>query len=99
MYDHEQDSENVVLIEVQAQGVKVCDAGVSDSGVVFLPGDLHPLGSFAALMQAAKANVPFISNSAVSTLYPADWLRGECLQNTDRLRIIGNMEALVRSGQ
>jgi hypothetical protein len=73
-------------------------AGVAkDSGLVYLQGDLHPDGSSIALMKAAKEHVPYVPVSAVQVLFPADWLRGECLGDADRLRIIGNLESFVRS--
>ena len=90
------EDEDVSLIEIRADGRKVATAGVSASGVVFLRGDIHPLGSSTALMTAAVQQVPYIEVSAVEVIYPADWLRAECMGNMDRLRIINNMEAFVR---
>ena len=90
------DDEDVSLIEIQVMGQKVATAGVSKSGQVFLQGDIHPLGSASALLTAAINKVPYIEVSAVEVLYPADWLRAECLGNVDRQRIIDNAEAFVR---
>lgn len=90
------EDEDVSLIEIQIKGQKVATAGVSASGQVFLRGDIHPLGSSTALMTAAVQQVPYIEVSAVEVLYPADWLRAECMGNMDRIRIINNTEAFVR---
>lgn len=97
--DVDEDIEDVDVIEIQHGGVKVALAGVSASGVVFLSGDIHPLGAFPALMRAAKEHVPYISTGSVNALFPADWLRAACLHDADRLRVIGNMERFVRSSQ
>lgn len=90
------DDEDVSLIEIQVKGQKVATAGVSESGVVYLRGDVHPLGSMYALPTAAMQQVPYIEVSAVEVLFPADWLRAECMGNMDRIRIINNAEAFVR---
>ncbi len=90
------DDEDVSLIEIQVKGQKVATAGVSESGVVYLRGDVHPLGSASALLTAAVHQVPYIEVSAVEVLYPADWLKAECLHDQDRMRIISNAEAFVR---
>lgn len=97
-YDIEEDSEDVDVFELQMQGgMKVGLVGVAPaSGTVYLGGDLHPLGAFPALMKAAKEQVPYISTSSVNALYPALWLRGECLHDADRLRVIDNLEKLAR---
>jgi len=90
------EDEDVSLVEIQINGQKVASAGVSTSGQVFLRGDIHPLGSSTALMTAAVQQVPYIEVSAVEVLFPADWLRSECMGNMDRIRIINNAEAFVR---
>jgi len=90
------DDEDVGLIEIQVNGQKVASAGVSTSGQVFLRGDIHPCGSASALVTAAVHQVPYIEVSAVEVLFPADWLRSECMGNMDRIRIINNAEAFVR---
>ena len=95
IFDTEYD-EDVSLMEIQVKGQKVATAGVSQSGQVFLRGDIHPLGSASALVTAAVHQIPYIEVSAVEVLYPADWLRSECLHDADRLRIINNAEAFVR---
>ena len=59
-------------------------------------GDIHPPGSASALIAAAAQHVPYVAISAVGCFSPADWLRSECLHDMDRLRIIGNAEAIVR---
>lgn len=91
--------EDLDLMEIRSSDQKVGLAGVSESGGVYLAGDLHPLGSASALLAAAHAHVPYVSVSAVCVLYPAEWLRGECLGNADRLRIIDNLVAFVRGSR
>lgn len=94
-----EDSEDLIILAIKGRGVQPgLHAGISASGVVYLQGDLHPLGSASALLTAAKQHVPYVAISAVQVLYPADWLRGECAHDADRLRVIGNMEELVRRG-
>lgn len=95
IFDTDED-EDVSLIEIQVQGQKVASAGVSASGQVFLNGEIHPHGSASALVTAAVQQVPYIEVSAVEVLYPADWLRAECMGDVDRQRIIDNAEAFVR---
>ena len=95
IFDTDED-EDVSLIEIQVRGQKAATAGVSESGVVYLNGEIHPLGSASALLTAAIHKVPYIEVSAVEVLYPADWLRAECLGDVDRQRIIDNAEAFVR---
>lgn len=90
------DDEDVSLIEIQVKGQKVATAGVSASGTVFLNGEIHPMGSASALVTAAVHQVPYIEVSAVEVLYPADWLRSECMAHPDIRRIIDNAEAFVR---
>lgn len=89
-------TEDLLLIEVMAGGVKAQSAGVTADGHVFLAGDIHPLGSFSAMMRASQQDVPYVAVSAVEVLFPADWLAGECLADLDRLRIIANAEAFAR---
>lgn len=91
-------SEDLHLIELQAPGTVPLHAGLTASGMVYLRGDLHPLGSATALIKAAREHVPYAAVSAVNVLFPADWLRGECLHDADRLRVIAAMERLVRGG-
>ena len=95
IFDTDED-EDVNLVEIQVKGQKVATAGVSASGIVYLQGDIHPCGSASALVTAAVHQIPYIEVSAVEVLYPADWLRAECLGNMDRIRIINNAEAFVR---
>jgi hypothetical protein len=64
--------------------------------MVYVSGEIHPLGAATSLIKAAKEHVPYIAVSAVEVLYPADWLRGECLHDPDRLRIINNLERFTR---
>ena len=97
MFDVE-DEEELDLHEVRVSDMPMTWVGVSKSGYVYLPGDIHPLGSATALIKAAKEHVPYVAVSAVRVLYPADWLRGECLHDPDRLRIIGNLERIARGG-
>ena len=99
MFDTDE-TEDLQIVEIKGSGVPPgLHAGVTPSGDVFLRGDLHPLGSASALIAAAKAHVPYVAISAVQVLFPADWLRGECLHDADRLRVIANMEALVRGAR
>ena len=63
IFDTDED-ETLYLLDVHRGGEKVQTAGISESGTVFLRGDLHPMGSFAALMLAAKAQVPYIEVNA-----------------------------------
>lgn len=95
IFDTDED-EDVNLVEIQVKGQKVATAGVSASGIVYLQGEIHPLGSASALVTASVHQIPYIEVSAVEVLYPADWLRAECLGNMDRIRIINNAEAFVR---
>lgn len=95
-YEVDETEESVDVIEIQYGGHKVGLAGVSESGVVYLSGDLHPVGAFGALMLAAKEHVPYISTSSVNALFPSDWIRGACLHDADRLRVIGNLERYAR---
>jgi len=90
-----EDAEDLQIVEIQG-GPAPVDAGVTQSGDVYLRGDLHPLGSASALLAAAAQHVPYVAITAIQVLFPADWLRGECLHDMDRLRIIDNMERLVR---
>ena len=90
-----EEAEDLNIIEINGGPAPVY-AGVTDSGDVYLQGDIHPLGSASALIAAAAQHVPYVAISAVRVLFPADWLRGECLHDTDRLRIIGNVEQMAR---
>lgn len=97
-----EDSEDLDLISIQLSditrrnGVEVQTAGISASGLVYLRGDIHPMGSYPAMARAAAQQVPYVAVSAVEVLFPAEWLRAECLHDLDRLRVIGEAEALVR---
>lgn len=90
-----EETEDLNVIEIQG-GPQPLYAGVTNGGEVFLRGDLHPQGSFAALMLAAQQHVPYVAISAVQVLFPAHWLRAECLHDADRQRVIDNLENLVR---
>lgn len=95
-----EESEDIIILAIQGAGIQPgLHAGISESGDVYLPGDIHPLGSASALLTAARMHVPYVAVSAVQVLYPSDWLRAECMHDRDRLRVIGNMEELVRRGQ
>lgn len=91
-----EETEDVQIVGIVMDDRPICDAGITASGVVYLRGDIHPLGSEKALALAAVLHVPHIAVNAVSVLFPADWLRGECMADPDRIRIIDNQEALVR---
>lgn len=91
------ETEDIDLMEIKIGENKVTEAGIARaSGIVYLNGDIHPMGSFPCLMLAAKQHVPYVYTSAVSALFPADWLRAECLHDADRLRVISNLESFVR---
>lgn len=91
------ETEELDLMEVRMGEMRVGWAGLArGSGLVYLAGDTHPLGSATALIKAAKERIPYVAVSAVNVLFPADWLRGECLGDPDRLRIIDNLERFVR---
>lgn len=90
------DSEDLSLMEIKVGDQRVSHAGVSESGLIYLQGDLHPLGSATALIKAAKEHIPYVAVTAVEVLFPADWLRGECLHDLDRLRVITNLENVAR---
>lgn len=90
-----EEAEDLNIVEIQG-GPGPVYAGITDGGDVYLQGDIHPLGSASALISAAAQQVPYVAISAVRVLFPADWLRGECLHDLDRLRIISNAEAIVR---
>ncbi len=100
MDDYDTDNtEDVDLHEVRVGGAPAMTVGIAPkSGAVYLRGDLHPLGSASALLAAARHGVPYIALSAVEVLYPSDWLKGECLHDADRLRVIANIENYARSG-
>lgn len=89
-----EDSEDLDLISIQLSditrrnGVEVQTAGISASGLVYLRGDIHPMGSYPAMARAAAQQVPYVAVSAVEALFPAEWLRAECMHDVDRLRVI-----------
>lgn len=93
-----EEAEDLQVMEIQG-GPGPVYAGVTNGGEVYLQGDIHPLGSASALITAAAQNIPYVAISAVRVLFPCDWLRSECLHDIDRLRIIGNLENLARSGR
>jgi hypothetical protein len=96
-YDTDMD-EDLDLVELQVGGMKAATVGiVKNTGMVYIGGDLHPLGSFAALMLAAKEHVPYVALSAISVLFPAEWIRAACLHDVDRQRVIDNLEKHARS--
>jgi hypothetical protein len=97
-YDQDESTEDVELTEVKVGDFPAMTIGVSASGQVYIRGDLHPLGSATALLTAAAQHVGYIALSAVEVLYPADWLRGECMHDRDRVRVIDNIVNLARSG-
>jgi hypothetical protein len=97
--EDEDENEDLHLVELQAPGAAPLHAGITASGMVYLRGDLHPLGSATALIKAARDHVPYAAVSAVNVLFPADWLRGECLHDTDRLRVVAAMERVVRGAR
>ena len=94
-----EDSEDLDLMEIRVHDKPNSWAGVSASGMVYLQGDLHPLGSATALIKAAKENVPYVSVSAVRVLYPSEWLRAECMHDADRTRVIDNLCGFVRGAR
>lgn len=93
-----EDAEEVDLMEVRAGEQVVGWVGVSrPEGHVYLGGDLHPYGSASAMLVAKLQNVPYIAVSAVRVLFPAEWLRAECLADADRVRVIDNLVSWARS--
>lgn len=72
-------------------------AVAEQSGTVYVSGELHPVGAYSALLLAAKDDVPYASRGAVSAYFPVDWIRGACLHDPDRLRILDNLERIARS--
>jgi hypothetical protein len=98
-FETEESREDVELHEVRAGDAPAMTIGVAQqTRHIFIRGDLHPLGSATALLTAAAQHVPYIQLNAVNVLFPLEWLRGECQHDMDRLRIIANIEAFVRSG-
>lgn len=98
-YDTDE-TEDLTIVEIQGRNIPPgLRAGISASGDVYLRGDIHPLGAATALIAAAGQHIPYVALSAVSVLFPADWLRGECAHDMDRLRVIDNMERLVRGAR
>lgn len=84
-------------MELQVAGRAFGWAGIArGSGLVYLSGDLHPYGSFKAMKLAQVANVPYVAVSAVRVLFPAEWLRAECMADPERVRVIDNAAAFVR---
>lgn len=98
-YDQTEAEEDVDLTEVRAGDAPAMTIGVgAQTGDIFVRGDLHPLGSATALLTAAAQHIPYIALSAVEVLFPLDWLKGECLHDVDRLRVLVNIESFVRNG-
>ena len=92
------ETEDLDLMEVRAGDKPVGWAGITrPDGRVYLGGDIHPLGSALAMLKAAKEHVPYVAVSAVRVMFPAEWLRAECMHDADRLRIIDNLSSWVRS--
>lgn len=93
-----EDGEDLDLMDVQVAGKSVSLAGITRRGrEVYLDGEIHILGGTIALIKAVKENVPYVAASTASTLFPAAWLKAECEQDADRLRIINNLERFVRT--
>lgn len=91
------DAEDMDLMELQVGEQRVGWIGITrPDGHVFVEGELHPLGGATALIKAAKEHVPYVAVSAVKVLFPVDWLRGECLHDPDRLRVLTNLERYAR---
>lgn len=96
-YDTEE-TEDAHIFEVMVQGSKATTFAIAPlSGTVYLNGDIHPLGAASALIRAASLNIPYIAPSAICALYPSEWLRAEAMGDTDRQRLITNLERLARS--
>jgi hypothetical protein len=93
------DHEDLDLHEVRVGDQPAMMIGVAQpSGLIYVRGDLHPLGSASALLTAAKQQVPYVALSAVEVLFPLEWLRGECIHDRDRQRVLANIESFVRNG-
>lgn len=73
--------------------------GVTTGGDVFVSADLHPLGAAKALALCDVMHVPFVNYNAVTVLVPADWIKAEALHDSDRQRIIDNIESIVRNAR
>jgi hypothetical protein len=92
------EADDLDLMQICIPGQEVSWAGITrPDGHVYLQGDIHCLGSATALIKAAKEHVPYVAVSAVQVLFPAEWLAAECIHDTDRLRVIANLCAFVRS--
>lgn len=86
----------VDLLEIQNSGVKVCLAGRSAAGSVYLQGDI--VGSPAAvLIKAVGEGVPYLLVGGDQILFSGNWIRSQCLHDVDRLRVIDNLSAIVLS--
>jgi len=70
--------------------------GVTTGGDVFVSAELHPLGAAKALALCDVLHIPFVNYNAVTVLVPADWIKAEALHDSDRQRVLENIEALVR---
>ena len=72
--------------------------GVTTGGDVFVSAELHPLGAAKALALCDVMHIPFVNYNAVTVLVPADWIKAETLHDSDRQRVIENIESLIRRG-
>lgn len=92
------EEEGLALFDLKVGENTVGTYGVGEkSGDIYVSGELHPLGAYSALLQAAKEHVPYVAVSAVHVLYPLDWLRAECMHDQDRLRVFNNLEREIRT--
>ena len=91
------DVEDIALFGLKTQFGEA-PVGVTTGGDVFVSADLHPLGAAKALALCDVMHIPFVSYNAVTVLVPADWIKAETLHDSDRQRVLENIERLIRSG-
>lgn len=71
--------------------------GIDKRGTIFLSSDLHPGGANEAMARAAEQGIPWVMQSAVQVLFPAEWLAAEALGEPVRSSIIPSLVAVIRS--
>ena len=91
-----EDVEDIHMFGLRTQ-LGEAPVGVTTGGDVFVSADLHPLGAAKALALCDVMHIPFVSYNAVTVLVPADWIKAECLHDSDRQRILDNIERMVRN--
>ena len=92
-----EDAEDLDLRAYVVDGKEIGWYGVgAETGLIYVGGDAHPRGSANAMVEAVMADVPYVPVSAVQVLFPLEWIRGECLADPDRLRMLNGMERYAR---